>query len=69
MESNITTLRSLMKKSGIDAYIIPSTDEFNNEYVPEAYKRLCWLTGFTGSNGIAIITSKKLYLYTDGRYL
>lgn len=58
-----------MKVRGIDAYLIPSTDEYCNEYVPLQYKRLNWLTGFTGSNGIAVITSKNCHLYTDGRYI
>jgi len=65
----ISQLRDLMKAKGIDGYLIPSTDEFNNEYIPEFSKRLAWCTGFTGSNGLAVITNSNCYLYTDGRYL
>lgn len=67
--SNIALLRNLLQLRGIDGYLIPATDEFNNEYLPEAAKRLAWATGFTGSNGLAIITNTQCYLYTDGRYL
>ncbi|MBS0236441.1 MAG: aminopeptidase P family protein [Proteobacteria bacterium] len=68
-KSRISALRELIKSSGIDGYVIPSTDEFHNEYVPQHLRRLEWLTGFTGSNGTAIITADHQVLYTDGRYL
>lgn len=56
-------------KHKIDAYIIPTTDEYQNEYSPDENKRLEFITGFTGSNGFAIIARDKGYFYTDGRYL
>lgn len=59
----------LFDKYKIDAYIIPSTDEYQNEYSPDENKRLEFVTGFTGSNGFAIIYKDKGYFYTDGRYL
>lgn len=55
-------------KYGIDAYIIPTSDEYQNEYVPDHNKRLEYITGFTGSNGRVIITRDKGYFFTDGRY-
>ena len=58
-----------MKEHGINAYIIPSNDEFNNEYVPNELQRLYKVTGFNGSNGVAVISNDKKALYTDGRYL
>ena len=67
--NKITELRNQFDTYGITAYVIPSNDEFLNEYVPRQFRRLEYITGFTGSNGIAIITKDKLAFYTDGRYL
>lgn len=64
----ITALRAIMKEHGIGAYIIPSTDEWRNEYTPIHKRRLQWICGFSGSNGVLIITENKLILFTDGRY-
>jgi Xaa-Pro aminopeptidase len=62
-------LRELITKHHIDGYIVPSTDEFNNEYVPIHLKRLQYITGFTGSNGVGLILRDYVALFTDGRYL
>lgn len=62
-------IQSNLESFGINGYIIPSTDEFQNEEVADYAKRLEVVTGFSGSNGIAIITKGIVYLYTDGRYL
>lgn len=68
--NNIHTLISLFKNYNIDFYIIPSTDEFLNEYVPEYNNRLKFITNFTGSNGIAVVSkNNKNIFFTDGRYL
>ncbi|RZI47601.1 aminopeptidase P family protein [Rickettsiales endosymbiont of Peranema trichophorum] len=67
--NNIPKLLDLYPLYKIDGYIVPSTDEFNNEYVPVHLKRLEWLTGFSGSNGLAIVLKHKTALLTDGRYL
>ncbi|MGQ9858136.1 MAG: aminopeptidase P family protein [Thermodesulfobacteriota bacterium] len=64
----IQALRELMAQRGIDAYIVPSTDEHHSEYVPDCAKRIQWLTGFTGSAGTLVVTSQKACLWTDGRY-
>jgi len=64
----ISLLRAEMEKCGLDAYIIPSGDEFMNEYVPPYARRLEWLTGFTGSAGMAIVIADKAAFFTDGRY-
>ncbi|MAZ07698.1 MAG: Xaa-Pro aminopeptidase [Rickettsiales bacterium] len=69
MYNKIESLLNQMLEYKYDAYIIPSTDEFLNEYVPSQNKRLLWITNFSGSNGIAIISRKKKILFTDGRYL
>ncbi len=66
---NIQKLRSMLMSNNIYGYIIPSTDEFQNEYPPKYLRRLEAVTGFTGSFGIAIITLDAVFFYTDGRYL
>lgn len=61
-------LRKLMKKEGIDYYIVPTLDPHGSEYLPEFYKERAFLTGFTGSAGTAVITQEYAYLWADGRY-
>jgi Xaa-Pro aminopeptidase len=62
-------LRDFMKKEGLDALLIPRTDEFQGEYIAPCSDRLQWLTGFTGSAGFAVITKDKAGFFTDGRYV
>jgi Xaa-Pro aminopeptidase len=57
-----------MKNSGIDLYIIPSTDLHLGEYIPDHWRILSWLTGFTGSAGTIIVTDTFAGLWTDSRY-
>ena len=58
-----------MKKYFIDIYIVPHNDEYLSEYVPDNKERLRWICGFSGSAGSLLVTNKKLYLFTDGRYI
>jgi Xaa-Pro aminopeptidase len=67
--SHLSRLRSLMHDHGLGGYIIPRTDEFQSEYVASYAERLKFLTGFTGSAGLAIITQSKGAFFTDGRYI
>ncbi len=69
MNEKIRSLLKELSKIGGDVYILPSTDEFLNEYTPHYNKRLQWLTNFTGSNGFAIISKFHSVLFTDGRYM
>ena len=64
----LTQLRASMKKKGIDALIVPVTDPHLGEYVPEHWRIIEWLTGFTGSAATVIITSGFAGLWTDSRY-
>lgn len=66
--SRLSALRKEMKRRGLTAFLIPRTDEYQNEYVPPCAERLSWLTGFTGSAGTAVVTSTKAALFVDGRY-
>ncbi len=66
--ARICLLRTWMAKAGIDAVLVPRADEHQGEYVPASAERLNWLTGFSGSAGIAIVTKKSAALFVDGRY-
>lgn len=61
-------LRTLMQREGIQAFITPSTDPHAGEYVPERWKSRRWISGFTGSAGIAVVTIEQAALWTDSRY-
>ncbi len=65
----LKSLRARMQSCGLDAYIVPRADEFQGEFVAPYAERLKWLTGFTGSGGIALIFKDKALALTDGRYL
>ena len=64
----ITALRALMKKNGIDAYLITGTDPHLSEYTPERWKTRAWISGFTGSYGKVLVTPEDALLWTDTRY-
>ena len=64
----ITALRSSIKSNGLDGYLIPKADEYQGEFVAPYAERLKWLTGFTGSAGIAVVLMDKACVLTDGRY-
>ena len=61
-------LRSLMSDCKIDAYLIPHSDEFQNEFLPLHNRRLEWMSNFSGSAGDIVVTLKKAFLFVDGRY-
>ena len=64
----IAKLRKLMEERKMDAYIIPSADNHQSEYVGEHFKARAFISGFTGSAGTVIITKDDAGLWTDGRY-
>ncbi len=64
----ISALRALMEERGYDAYMVPTDDNHQSEYVGEHFKARAFITGFTGSAGTAIITKDAAGLWTDGRY-
>ena len=61
-------LRVLLEKQRLDAVLVPRSDEHMGEYVPPSAERLAWLTGFTGSAGLAIVGRPWAALFADGRY-
>jgi Xaa-Pro aminopeptidase len=64
----IAALRAELKLRGLDGFVVPRADRFQNEYVPPSAERLAWLTGFTGSAGLAIVLADRAVLFVDGRY-
>ncbi len=64
----ISALRALMEERGYDAYMVPTDDNHQSEYVGEHFKARAFITGFTGSAGTAVITKDAAGLWTDGRY-
>ncbi len=62
------TLRAELARVGLDGFIVPHADEFQNEYLPAASERLAWLTGFSGSAGLAVVLVEKAAIFVDGRY-
>ncbi|WP_413154597.1 aminopeptidase P family protein [Bartonella sp. cb54] len=67
-EERISSLRKELDRLGLDGFLVPRADEHQGEYVPPHAQRLSWLTGFTGSSGIALILKNKAIIFTDGRY-
>ena len=65
---HVKALRAELKARGLDGFIVPRTDEHQNEYVPASSERLAWLTGFAGSWGVAIVLADKAAIFVDGRY-
>ncbi|PYE37382.1 Xaa-Pro aminopeptidase [Rhizobium sp. PP-F2F-G38] len=62
-------LRASFDALGIDGILVPRADEFQGEYVPASAERLAWLTGFTGSAGIALVMRETAVVFVDGRYV
>lgn len=68
IKERVAQLRELMKEHQLDAYIIPSFDAHQGEYVADYWKSREWISGFTGSAGTVVITLDDAGLWTDGRY-
>ena len=68
VSERIAKLRALMAEKGIDAYVVPTADFHQSEYVGEHFKARKYITGFSGSYGIAVICQDDAGLWTDGRY-
>ncbi len=61
-------LRERLAADGLDGFIVPRADEHQGEYVPMCGQRLAWLTGFTGSAGMAVVLKERAAVFVDGRY-
>ncbi|HEY0184295.1 MAG TPA: aminopeptidase P family protein [Rhodopila sp.] len=67
--STLVLLRQELARRELDGFIVPRADEHLGEYVPAAAERLAWLTGFTGSAGLAVVLATSAAVFTDGRYV
>lgn len=67
-DEKLHALRAVMRREKIDAFIFPSTDPHNGEYVPDHWKGREWISGFNGSAGTAVVTMTAAALWTDSRY-
>lgn len=64
----LSNLREIMQREHLNAFIFPSTDPHNSEYVPDRWKGREWISGFNGSAGTAVVTMHAAALWTDSRY-
>lgn len=69
IKKRLEKLRYILKQYNYSGYLLSTTDEYLNEYTPEYAKRLQYLTGFTGSNGLVIVLHNTALFFTDGRYI
>ncbi len=68
IEQRLTDLREVMRREHLAAFIFPSTDPHQGEYVPDHWKGREWISGFNGSAGTAVVTLEAAALWTDSRY-
>jgi len=68
IQQRLELVRQEMAKSNLDAFIIPRADEYLGEYVPPQNERLQWLSGFSGSAGVAVVLKTRAAMFVDGRY-
>ena len=66
--ARLRALREEMARQGVDAFLVPRADAHQGENVPARDERLAWLTGFTGSAGLAVVTAERAAVFVDGRY-
>src|SRR5215470_14388247 len=64
----VAALQKELERRGLAGFLIPRADEHQGEYVPRRAERLAWLTGFTGSAGMAVVLAEKAAIFVDGRY-
>ena len=66
--ARVSALRAELARRGLAGFVVPRSDEHQNEYVPPSARRLAWLTGFTGSAGTAVVLAARAAIFVDGRY-
>src|SRR6185503_12895989 len=67
-KDRLGALRAELARRKIEGFLAPMADEHQGEFVAPRARRLAWLTGFTGSAGIAVVLKDRAALFTDGRY-
>ncbi|MBR1174756.1 aminopeptidase P family protein [Bradyrhizobium sp. KB893862 SZCCT0404] len=68
LTARLAALREELARRKLTGFVIPRADQQQNEYVPPSEERLAWLTGFTGSAGLAVVLTHEAALFVDGRY-
>lgn len=68
IHKRVELLRSFLQERGLNAFIFPSTDPHQGEYIPDHWKTRTWISGFDGSAGTAVVTLDDAALWTDSRY-
>lgn len=68
LSARLSAFREEIMQRGLAGFIVPRGDSQQNEYVAPSEERLAWLSGFTGSAGLAIVTIREAALFVDGRY-
>lgn len=68
INERLAALRNWMQSHNVNAYIVPSSDPHQSEYVADRWKSREWISGFTGSAGTAVVTMDHAGIWTDGRY-
>ena len=66
--ARLAALRAELTERRLDGFVVPRSDEYQGEYVSARSERLAWLTGFTGSAGVAVVLRGQAVLFVDGRY-
>lgn len=69
LAERLAAFRAEMARQGLDGFLVPRADEHLGEYVPARADRLRWLTGFSGSAGLAVVLADRAAAFTDGRYV
>src|SRR4030081_1100993 len=68
LTARLAALREELARRKLTGFVIPRADQQQNEYVAPSEERLAWLTGFTGSAGMAVVLTKQAAVFVDGRY-
>src|ERR1700759_1689735 len=68
LAARLSALRDELKRRKLARFVVPRADQQQNEYVAPSEERLAWLTGFTGSAGLAAVLTTEAALFVDGRY-
>jgi Xaa-Pro aminopeptidase len=66
--ARLAALRAELRRLGLDGFIVPRADEHQGEYVAARSERLAWISGFTGSAGLAVVLADTAAVFVDGRY-
>src|ERR1700733_3654124 len=68
LSARLSALREELAKRNLSGFVVPRADQQQNEYVAPSEERLAWLTGFTGSAGLAVVLTREAAIFVDGRY-